>query len=368
MIKIIKSKKNKEHRPLIHKLNTSTQRRHRKKIRKAKRRISKIFRKRYKNQNHLHHQNFINLKENFFGKFNFSINKNISNNKDTGTNNHIILGAPREIKNNNNNPGTKLEFKNIFQEEYNENLINNNNINNQNNNDQQHEIIPFKVLSFFRNELLFPISCEFDYPSITENSIPNEDLPNLPKPITFLNGSNNNNNESPFKSFSYPNNLNLLNETFSTNNRNNDININANSNEDNGNEILITNRLILNFSHSQNNINLSNNNNHNDTISNANLNFNLNNILIDRLRRHRRIRMDLYNTQIDKTLIRNVKKDLSKIKFKENNEPKCAICIEDFKKGQTIYNLNCSHIFHVRCLNKEPKNRLKYPICRKELK
>ena len=368
MKKIIKSKKNKKDQPLILKSNTFTQRRHRKKTRKIKRRISKIFRKRYKNHNNLHSQNFTNFEENFFRKFSFFINKNVSNSRETDINNHKILGASREIKNN-NNPASKFEFKNIFPDVCNKNLINNNNnVNNQNYNWQQHDINPFKDHLFLRNEFLCPLSCEFDYPSINIYDIPKENLPDVHENISYCNDSINNIDESPFRPYSFPNDIILNSETYSANNRNNDININNNAHDDNGNANLITNRINLNLPSAHNNINLNNNNNHNDTNGNVNINFNINNILIDRLRRRRRARMDLYNPQIDKNLIRIVKKDLPKIKYKENNEPKCAICIEDFKKGQTIYNLHCSHIFHVRCLNKELKNRMKCPICRKELK
>ena len=71
MKKIIKSKKNKKHQPIILKSNTSTQRIQRKKTRKIKRRISKIFRKRYKNHNNLHSQNFTNFKESHLGSLVF---------------------------------------------------------------------------------------------------------------------------------------------------------------------------------------------------------------------------------------------------------------------------------------------------------
>ena len=76
-----------------------------------------------------------------------------------------------------------------------------------------------------------------------------------------------------------------------------------------------------------------------------------------------------YYYQRNKIQIKSIKKNLSKIKYKQNPnmEERCPICIEDFKNRQTVYNLPCSHIFHVRCLNKELKNRQRCPMCRKEL-
>ena len=198
-----------------------------------------------------------------------------------------------------------MEFQNIFPDVYNKNLINNNdNIYKQNNTDRQHEINPFKDHSFLTNELLCPLSCEFDYHSITENGIPIVSLPDLPKSFSFSNDSNIiiiiMKVHLDHRSYSIPNDLILFNETYSTNNRNNDININDNANGDNGNPNLITNRINISFSPVHNNVNLNNNNNHNDTNGNVNINFNINNILIDRQRRHRRARMDLYNPRIDK--------------------------------------------------------------------
>ena len=261
-----------------------------------------------------------------------------------------------------------MEFKNIFPDVSNKNLINNNNNNNrQNGNCQQHDINSFKDNSFLINEFLSPLSCEFDYHSITDYDIPMANLPDPPEINSFSNDSINYFIESPIRPIIFPNILTLNNEAYSTNNRNNDININNNANDNNVNANLITNRINLNLPSTHNNINLNNNNNHNGANGNVNINFNIDDVLLDRLRRPRRSRMDLYNPQIDKNFIRIVKKDLPKIKYKESNEPKCAICIEDFKKGQTIYNLNCSHIFHVRCLNKELKKRLKCPLCREAI-
>lgn len=74
----------------------------------------------------------------------------------------------------------------------------------------------------------------------------------------------------------------------------------------------------------------------------------------------------------DKDEIKSIKENLSKIKINKKikldiNKQNCCICLEDFKYGQNIYSLPCSHIFHVHCLNKEIKMRRKCPLCRKEL-
>jgi hypothetical protein len=70
--------------------------------------------------------------------------------------------------------------------------------------------------------------------------------------------------------------------------------------------------------------------------------------------------------------IKSIKNKLNRIKFKKSvfsngNRETCIICYEDFKNNQNVYNLPCSHIFHVHCLNKEIKYRQKCPMCRNEL-
>ena len=67
-----------------------------------------------------------------------------------------------------------------------------------------------------------------------------------------------------------------------------------------------------------------------------------------------------------------IKNRLNKTKIKkvlelDGSKKNCIICFEDFKENQNIYILPCSHIFHVRCFNKEVKLRQKCPICRKSL-
>lgn len=51
----------------------------------------------------------------------------------------------------------------------------------------------------------------------------------------------------------------------------------------------------------------------------------------------------------------------------------CPICLEKYKKNEKCIRLNCSHIFHKRCLNEWFKNRinnseeLNCPLCRNNL-
>ena len=72
------------------------------------------------------------------------------------------------------------------------------------------------------------------------------------------------------------------------------------------------------------------------------------------------------------TKIKSIKNKLNRIRFKKSsssneNRETCIICYEDFKNYQNVYNLPCSHIFHVHCLNKEIKYRQKCPMCRVQL-
>ena len=76
--------------------------------------------------------------------------------------------------------------------------------------------------------------------------------------------------------------------------------------------------------------------------------------------------------RINLTAIRNIKKKLTKIRFKKSlssngNNEKCTICCEDFKNNQNVYNLPCHHLFHVDCLEQEIKFRQKCSLCRNEL-
>ena len=70
----------------------------------------------------------------------------------------------------------------------------------------------------------------------------------------------------------------------------------------------------------------------------------------------------------NKTIIENIKKIKINKRLKlDDNKRDCLICLEEFKYGQNVYTLPCSHIFHVHCLKKEIKFRQKCPLCRKVL-
>jgi hypothetical protein len=42
----------------------------------------------------------------------------------------------------------------------------------------------------------------------------------------------------------------------------------------------------------------------------------------------------------------------------------CAICIKEYRKGEQIFHLNCSHHFHVGCIEPWLKKATVCPICR----
>ena len=52
----------------------------------------------------------------------------------------------------------------------------------------------------------------------------------------------------------------------------------------------------------------------------------------------------------------------------DENKTTCPICLEDFKKDDEIYTLDCKHILHVECLNEEIKHRRRCPICRTNIR
>ena len=159
------------------------------------------------------------------------------------------------------------------------------------------------------------------------------------------------------------------------NNRNNERNTN-NNNSVNNNDIsfrsvnennIINNRDINNG----NTNNLGNHNNNNTHNINSNLNQNnsrnstfIEPVVIERRRRRSRRRArikEIKNKLLTKKII---VKDISKL---DENKNSCVICLEKFKNHQKVYKLDCTHIFHIKCLNKEIKFRQKCPCCRKYL-
>ncbi len=49
----------------------------------------------------------------------------------------------------------------------------------------------------------------------------------------------------------------------------------------------------------------------------------------------------------------------------EKSLDNCSICLENIEKGDKIYKLHCSHIFHSSCLEQWNKNTC--PYCRSEI-
>jgi hypothetical protein len=76
--------------------------------------------------------------------------------------------------------------------------------------------------------------------------------------------------------------------------------------------------------------------------------------------------------------IGNVKKginNISKLKLKtvkfssyNSKDKECVICKELFNENEYIRLLNCSHIFHINCIDKWFKDHKICPICKKEVK
>jgi len=64
---------------------------------------------------------------------------------------------------------------------------------------------------------------------------------------------------------------------------------------------------------------------------------------------------------------------LTEILIENNLSDKCSICLEDYKKNDKCVKLNCSHIFHKKCLSDWFKNQisksenLNCPLCRNNL-
>ena len=159
------------------------------------------------------------------------------------------------------------------------------------------------------------------------------------------------------------------------NNRSNERNINNNNlanNSDISNRNVNENN-IINYSdiNNGNSNNLGNNNNNNT--HNINNNLNQNNSrnssfidLLDMRRRRTRTRIRNYVKEIKNKLLTKkiIVKDISKL---DDNKNSCVICLEKFKNRQKVYKLDCTHIFHIKCLNKEIKFRQKCPSCRKHL-
>jgi hypothetical protein len=54
----------------------------------------------------------------------------------------------------------------------------------------------------------------------------------------------------------------------------------------------------------------------------------------------------------------------SKLSWKASEQDECAVCLEQFKAGETLAHLPCDHRFHVRCLVPWLENNAHCPCCR----
>ena len=334
--------KNGRHHSLGHRINKSSKRRsHTGRHRRIKRRISRKFLRRYKKHaNPPQNSQSSNEAENIFRSSIFSRDDNISNNKELELKKSMIFDN-RETRNNNDEPN--ILPLDLFSEvsNINENIINIHNT----------IIEPNPDFNSFNNP------SPFNNDNIFRTSYGNSDY---------------------FPSLESINNINRGERSNQGNIDNNHININININDINNH---LSRLLNVNINSEYNgNINQNNNVNHNTNDNDNGIAFNnyIDHSRLDNIRqRLRGLNRDLdelifnnYNSTRDNNILKSVKRNLPKIKYKDkdNKESKCAICIEDFKKGQNIYLLKCTHIFHVRCLNKEIRRRLKCPICRGVIK
>ena len=160
----------------------------------------------------------------------------------------------------------------------------------------------------------------------------------------------------------YTNSNTVINEQGNNHTNNNQINsiINNNNNITNSN----------NNNSNNNNINSNNNNNNSNNNNNTSSNNNINEMLLNsnRFNNYDSIQNFRFRPR-KKERIKDIKDKLTKTKFiKSLNKDNdcCIICLQEFKNNQQIYKLSCSHIFHIRCLNKEIKYRKKCPMCRKK--
>ncbi|GAA0167216.1 ubiquitin-protein ligase [Lithospermum erythrorhizon] len=56
--------------------------------------------------------------------------------------------------------------------------------------------------------------------------------------------------------------------------------------------------------------------------------------------------------------------DLAKLSWKSLEQEECAVCLEQFKNGETLMHLACAHRFHSRCLMSWLDTNARCPCCR----
>jgi hypothetical protein len=72
-------------------------------------------------------------------------------------------------------------------------------------------------------------------------------------------------------------------------------------------------------------------------------------------------------------ILKNIDFFLSKMKLYDADDSvsECVICMEDFKKDETIFKINCncsSNYYHKSCLKKWFHKNCSCPVCRKNLR
>ena len=55
------------------------------------------------------------------------------------------------------------------------------------------------------------------------------------------------------------------------------------------------------------------------------------------------------------------------IKLTHNLDEHCSICLDEFKEGDELRLVECSHNFHIECLDKWLMLKNTCPICRKNI-
>ena len=288
-------------------------------------------------------------------------------------------------KDNNNHQNYNNNYNNILENRYLHNLHVNDRILNTSN----------EFSSLFDSIIdtdVYPQPLSLSYPSKNLNFYQDKyNLSNISQEIRFHNNNENTpqiqhnipiSNSNFFNNQEINENLNNISiPIYSNQNNNRNIHNIITNNRNNNNNIINNNRFNTNLS-SLSTFNLEyQNDNRNNNIINNNLDLNNriyniidnNSINLYRIDNFRNDRYFSPSRDIVHQNIKSIKENLTKTKIKkvinlEDNKKNCIICLNEFKNGQNIYTLPCSHIFHVRCLNKEIRIRQKCPICRKKLK
>ena len=81
--------------------------------------------------------------------------------------------------------------------------------------------------------------------------------------------------------------------------------------------------------------------------------------------------MILYNNTINEIkeckhdIIPNIK--LETIRYTESDHNTCVICLSDYSVGERLSRLECSHVYHNKCINEWFNTTLSCPTCRSDV-